>query len=460
MYLKRFYDERLAHASYLVGCQATGEAIVIDAGRDIEPYLEVAAAQGLTITHATETHIHADFLSGSRQLAERTQAVMYLSKEGGPDWQYQFASKRDVMVADGDLIKIGNLTLKVMHTPGHTPEHISFLLTDHPASDEPIGAFTGDFVFVGDVGRPDLLEKAAGVKDTMKKGAEELYDSIQRFKELPDHIQIWPAHGAGSACGKALGAVPSSVLGYEKKVNWAFRCSTKEEFVAEILDGQPEPPKYFAMMKHLNKVGPPLLDGSTPDHLGADELVRVQQQKQQLLDLRGVDAFVESHPENAIFLPSGGSLVTWAGWLMPYDTDLYLILNSENQLEEAMKGLRSIGLDQVRGYFLESDFTDQVSMQSSRRITPLLLKDSEHDRVVDVRSQKEWDAGHLEGARHIHLGYLEERLDEVPEKPILHCRSGARSLIASSLLQRAGVESVDIIGGYDELKKREVVMHE
>ena len=240
MYLKRFYDENLAHASYLVGCQASGEAVVIDAGRDVRPYLGDAEAQGLKIVAVTETHIHADFLSGSRQLAQETGAKMYLSKEGGADWQYQFASENDVMVGDGDVIKIGNLTLDVMHTPGHTPEHISFILTDHPASEKPIGAFTGDFVFVGDVGRPDLLEKAAGLKDTMKKGAVDLFHSLKRFKELPDHLQIWPAHGAGSACGKALGAVPSSVLGYEKIANWAFKITAEEEFVDAILDGQPK----------------------------------------------------------------------------------------------------------------------------------------------------------------------------------------------------------------------------
>ena len=178
MYLKRFYDENLAHASYLVGCQAGGVAIVIDAGRDIRPYLRDAESQGLKIVAATETHIHADFLSGSRQLAHETGAKLYLSNEGGPDWQYQFASENDVMVGDGDVIKIGNLTLEVMHTPGHTPEHISFVLTDHPASEKPIGAFTGDFVFVGDVGRPDLLEKAAGLKDTMKN-VREMYHSLR-----------------------------------------------------------------------------------------------------------------------------------------------------------------------------------------------------------------------------------------------------------------------------------------
>jgi hydroxyacylglutathione hydrolase len=259
MYLRRFYDEGLAHASYLVGCQASGEAIVIDPARDTAPYHEDARDQGLNITGVTETHIHADYLSGTRQLAQETGARMYLSGEGGEDWSYQFASPRDTIVRDGDLIEIGKLTLKVLHTPGHTPEHLSFLLTDHPASEQPIGIFTGDFVFVGDVGRPDLLEKAAGVAGTMEAGARRLFQSLKRISQLPDHLQIWPAHGAGSACGKGLGSVPSSVLGYEKMVNWAFRITDQEEFVREVLAGQPEAPKYFAEMKRANKVGPDTL---------------------------------------------------------------------------------------------------------------------------------------------------------------------------------------------------------
>ena len=454
MYLKRFYDENLAHASYLVGCQAGGVAIVIDAGRDIRPYLRDAAAQGLKIVGATETQIHADFLSGSRQLAHETGAKLYLSKEGGRDWQYQFASEDDVMVGDGDVIKVGNLTLEVMHTPGHTPEHISFILTDHPASEKPIGAFTGDFVFVGDVGRPDLLEKAAGLKDTMKKGAVQLFHSLKRFKQLPDHLQIWPAHGAGSACGKALGAVPSSVLGYEKIANWAFKITTEEEFVEAILDGQPEPPKYFAMMKKLNKEGPALLvAGYRPPRLESERLAGVQESG-ILLDLRGSDAFAEAHPENALFLPAGTSFVTWAGWLLSYQEDLYLLLGKESELETYFRGLGSIGLDNVRGYFLPEDL-GAVEMQSSERIEADQVE-REH-AILDVRSQKEWDEGHLQGALHIHLGYLQDRTEEVPDKPVVHCGSGTRSLIASSVLQRAGKNPVDVLGGYTALKAQKKV---
>jgi hydroxyacylglutathione hydrolase len=457
MYLKRFYDDNLAQASYLVGCQAAGVAIVIDASRDVRPYIQDAQSQGLKIVAATETHIHADYLSGSRQLAHETGAKMYLSKEGGPDWQYQFASDNDVLVGDGDVIRVGNLTLKVMHTPGHTPEHISFILTDHPATEKPIGAFTGDFVFVGDVGRPDLLEKAAGLKDTMKKGAVDLYRSIQRFKEYPDHLQIWPAHGAGSACGKALGAVPSSVLGYEKIANWAFRVDTEDEFVEAILDGQPEPPKYFAMMKKLNKEGPALLDGYEPSHLEASKLAEIQSGK-TLLDLRGTEAFAQEHPKGAIFLPTGSAFVNWAGWLLSYDEDVYFLLDDESHLEKFFRGMGSIGLDNVKGFFTESDLSSSIEMESSQRIEAEKV-DLNSPSILDVRSQKEWNDGHLDRAKHIHLGYLLDRMDEVPENPVVHCRSGLRSLIASALLQRAGKKPIDVLGGYNALRGMRVAVH-
>ena len=227
MFFRHVYEKGLAHASYVVGCQASGTAMVIDPQRDIDVYLEIASQEKLRITHILETHIHADFLSGSRELASVTGAKLYLSDEGGPEWQYAFPHEG---IKDGDTFMVGNLRIEVMHTPGHTPEHISFLLTDTPSGNHPVMMFTGDFVFVGDVGRPDLLEKAAGYSGTMVEGAKTMFNSLKRFKQLPDHIQIWPAHGAGSACGKALGAVPGSTVGYEKLVNWALKHTDKDAF--------------------------------------------------------------------------------------------------------------------------------------------------------------------------------------------------------------------------------------
>src|SRR5690606_13526761 len=223
-----------------------------DPKRDVDTYLDIAEKNNLKITHIAETHIHADYLSGTLELAALTGAQCYLSDEGGEDWQYEFPH---IGLKDGDQIPLGNLVFHVIHTPGHTPESISLLLVDAPATKEPVMLFTGDFVFVGDIGRPDLLENAAGLIGTKEAGARQMFRSLQHFLTLPDYIQVWPAHGAGSACGKALGAVPSSTVGYERIRNWALQYGANEtEFIAELLDGQPEPPRYFAMMKKLNKI--------------------------------------------------------------------------------------------------------------------------------------------------------------------------------------------------------------
>lgn len=457
MFLQRFYDDELAQASYLVGCQATGEAIVIDPARATAVYHEAAKAQGLGIVAVTETHIHADFLSGSRQLAYETGSRLYLSGEGGQDWSYLFAAANDKIVHDGDLIRIGNLSLKVLHTPGHTPEHISFLLTDHPASERPIGVFTGDFLFVGDVGRPDLLERAAGHKDTMRAGARRLFESLKKFATLPDHLQIWPGHGAGSACGKALGAVPSSVLGYEKLSNWAFKVQEEEAFVEEILSGQPEPPTYFAQMKYLNRVGPTILLADSPPPVeGLEELRQLLVRGELLIDLRGSKQFAYKHLPGSLFLPPSKGLATWAGWLLPYDAPFSVLLGDVSELPQALETLRSIGLDNLRAFYLPDALSGQ-KLVGSERISANQL-DTQNDFVLDVRSQREYTSGHLSEAHHIHLGELQRRMKELPDSLVVHCQSGQRSLIATSLLERAGKHPCDIIGGYSAIEASRVVV--
>ncbi|HIW66536.1 MAG TPA: MBL fold metallo-hydrolase, partial [Candidatus Dietzia merdigallinarum] len=217
MLLERIYDEDLAQAGYLIGCQAKGEALVVDARRDVQHYLDLAAQHGMTITGVTETHIHADYLSGTRELAVATGAQMYVSGEGGEDWQYGFDATR---LYDGDTIELGNITVQAVHTPGHTPEHISFLVTDGAFADEPGYMLTGDFVISGDVGRPDLLDEAAGGVDTRFGGAKQIFAALKKFVQLPGHVQVFPGHGSGSACGKALGALPSTSVGYESRFAW------------------------------------------------------------------------------------------------------------------------------------------------------------------------------------------------------------------------------------------------
>src|SRR5438105_1630118 len=261
MLLKYFYDKPLAHASYLIGCQKSGEALVIDPSRHVEPYLEAASAEGLRITGAAETHIHADFVCGARELADRTGATLYLSDAGPPEWKYQVPAGFTVRrLNDGDGFAIGQIRFDVLHTPGHTPEHICYLLTDAGSgANAPMGVFTGDFVFVGAIGRPDLLETAVGVAGSAEAGARQLFQSLKRFAGLPDHLQVWPAHGAGSACGKGLGAVPSSTIGYEKLFNPALQIADEQKFIDYILADTPETPPYFAVMKRLNQCSAALL---------------------------------------------------------------------------------------------------------------------------------------------------------------------------------------------------------
>lgn len=348
MFFQHIYDKSLAQASYFIGCQKAGVAAVIDAKRDVDTYLEIAQQNNMKITHILETHIHADFLAGSRELAALTGAEMYLSAEGGPDWQYEFPH---VDIKNGDIIKLGNLKIEVIHTPGHTPESISFLLTDIPSSTEPVMLFTGDFVFVGDIGRPDLLEKTAGMKGTQDIGAKQMYQSITKFDALPDYIQVWPGHGAGSACGKALGAVPSTTVGYEKIRNWAFQHKNDETgFVKYLLEDQPEPPKYFAMMKKLNKIDRPLLT-AVPQlkKLNYNELTAALAKGIKLIDARDKAAFSEGYIPGSINIQGNNSFATWAGWFLTYD-EPFILLADESQLDDLTRKLMRIGLDSIQGY--------------------------------------------------------------------------------------------------------------
>ena len=458
MLLRYFYNDKLAQASYFVGCQATGEAIVLDPARDVEPYLCTAEEQGMRIVATTETHIHADFISGARELAERTGAALLLSDEGGADWQYRYLDGyRHVLLRDQATFYVGNLRFEVMYSPGHTPEHVSFLLTDTAGADRPMGIFTGDFVFVGDVGRPDLLEKAAAQAGTAETGARQMFRSLARFKQLPDYLQLWPGHGAGSACGKALGAVPSSTVGYEKLFNWALQYEDEASFVAALLDGQPEPPRYFAMMKRLNKLGPKVLCGKPHvQHRPIQELTRLLNSGARVVDTRPAEAFAAAHVPGTINIPYGNSFVNWAGWLIDYNDPFYLI--AERHLVEQMAAdLSQIGLDDLAGYFepppVDTWSDAGLPMQSYQMATPRQIAQQilgDEVYVVDVRNQTEWDEDRLSAADHIMLGYLEDHAATLPhDKPVVvHCRTGVRSAIGASLLQAKGIPGViNMVGG-------------
>ncbi|MFY0779096.1 MBL fold metallo-hydrolase [Peribacillus simplex] len=467
MLLKYFYDEKLAQASYLVGCQATGEAIIVDPSRNIEPYIKTARAHGVRIVGVTETHIHADFLSGSQELASRLDTTLYLSDEGGPDWKYEYATGYEHrFLKNGDVFAIGNINFEVVHTPGHTPEHISLLVTDGGASTkDPLGIFTGDFVFVGDVGRPDLLEKTAGVHGSSEKMARMMYRSLQQFKNLPDYLQVWPGHGAGSACGKALGAIPSSTIGYEKRTNWALQYDNEDRFMEALLAGQPEAPPYFSKMKRLNKEGAQQIRGIAAPLTMKDSIDIVQEWTEQgiVLDTRPACEFATKHIQGSINIPYNKSFVTWAGWLLDYDLPIYL-LASNADVADIVKDLQSIGLDRVIAkmdpYIIEQAGESDSRVMKYEEVTMDMIDDAiqtESIYVLDVRSMAEWKEGHIPKANHVMLGHLQEQAHKLPhDKPILvYCKTGGRSAIAASLLQVHGFKEVQsLVGGYEEWRKQ------
>ena len=466
MLLRLLYDDQLAQASYLVGCQSTGEALVIDPTREIEKYVALANREGLKISAVTETHIHADYLSGARELAHQTGAKLYLSDEGTEDWKYEVSREAGAeLLHDEDVFWVGNISLEVMHTPGHTPEHISFILSDNRSADRPMGVFTGDFVFVGDVGRPDLLETAAGMKGTMAASASQLYQSLQRFKELPDFLQVWPGHGAGSPCGKALGAVPQSTVGYEKLFNWALNVDSEDEVVMTVLEGQPEPPTYFKEMKRLNRVGPPLLSNAPePAQLPVEQIDAEIERGATVIDLRSADVFASGHIPGTINIPYSGAYLTWAGWIVPHDRPFALIVDADN-VRQTVADFQLIGLDDIAGYWTPDVIDAWQEGSPGRELQTYGFAEVEdveaalHDgstTVIDVRGAADYAEGHLPGAEHVTMGHLPQRIADIPDdKPlIVHCQSGARSAIAAGLLQSLGRRDVrNFQGSYDAWKK-------
>lgn len=470
-FLRRFYEDSLAQTSYLLACTRTKQALVIDPNREAEQYVAAAAAEGLRITRVTETHVHADFVSGVRVLAARTGARPCLSDVGPADWKYRYASADDAQLLDhGDVIEIGDVRVQVLHTPGHTPEHVSFMTTETSKTAMPLGAFTGDFIFAGDVGRPDLLELTGIASGTMRQSAAQLFRSLRDFQRFPDHLQLWPGHGAGTPCGKSLSPIPQTTLGYERAVNWAFAINDEEEFIDRILAGQPEPPDYFARMKRINRDGPVVL-GARPEPraLDADQLRSALDEGAVVMDTRPADAFASSHIQGTINVPFGKSFLIWAGSVVPYDVPVYVITASDNSDGAAavVKKLSLIGLDHVRGYVGWDSLVGWTSpthaMKSMRQTTAAELRReirSSDPLIVDVRNSYEWAAGHIDGAENIPLAHLVARAKELdPERPVVvHCQMGGRSAVAASVLEARGFHSVtNLTGGYKawEEEKRE-----
>jgi hydroxyacylglutathione hydrolase len=453
MLLERFYDDDLAQASYLIGCQATGDAVVVDPRRDVQVYLDTAARNGMRIVAVTETHIHADYLSGTRELARATDAEIFVSGEGGVDWQYGFDATR---LHDGDVIPIGNLRLQARHTPGHTPEHLVFLVTDGALTQDPGYLLSGDFVFVGDLGRPDLLDEAAGGQDTRFQGAQDLFDSLKRvLLTLPDHVQIHPAHGSGSACGKALGAIASTTVGYERLYTWwgpYLAADDRDGLVRELLDGQPDAHAYFARMKRENRDGPavlgPLSELAAVTSEDAAELLR--DDEVILVDTRApADVRAGSVP-GALAIPATGKTAAWGAWAVDPEQEkrpLLLLVDGPEQADHVRDHLIRVGIDSYAGYLTT---LDGLETRPSATIAPDEVADIEDAFVLDVREASEYAAGHVPGATRIGAGRVLWETDRLPKDRtiISYCQSGARNIIASQALRRAGFPVIEIEGSY------------
>ena len=458
MLFKRLYDTDLAQASYLIGCQQNGTAIVVDPVRDVQRYLDLAKQEGLKIVAVTETHIHADYLSGSRELAAATGAALHLSDEGGPDWQYAFPHES---LRDGSKIRLGNITLQAVHTPGHTPEHLSFLVTDGARTPDPVIFLTGDFVFVGDLGRPDLLDEAAGGQDTRFTGAQQLFSSLKtKFLTLPDYIQVWPGHGSGSACGKALGAVESTTIGYERQFAWwadHLEDDNIEAFTNALLDGQPDAPLYYGRMKRQNRAGPALLGDIQPlQALSGQELRAALQQDVRLIDTRPRTEYQQGAVPGSLHLPAGKTFETWAGWLLDPEQQYVLFARSAQQAETLRRGLWMTGINRVTGYV--GNF-EGLTLESQEAVPVRELGDLGQSFVLDVRARSEYDAGHIPGAVQLHAGRLTQNLDRIPrDRPVVvHCQGGARSAAAVSLLRAEGFDNItDLDGGYAAFAQEQV----
>jgi hydroxyacylglutathione hydrolase len=446
MYFKQFYLGCLAQASYMIGSK--GEAAVVDPRRDVEAYLEEAEREKLTIRHVIETHLHADFVSGHRELAARTGAKIYF----GAKAQARFEC---VSVREGDEIVLGDVTLRFLETPGHTPESLSILVIDREKSETPEAVLTGDTLFIGDVGRPDLLGSKMSAQDL----AEMLYDSLhEKLLKLPDTVAVYPAHGAGSLCGRNISSETSSTIGQQRRFNYALQPMAREDFVRMMTTDLPEAPAYFSRDVRLNREGPAnLSELPDPPALAPDAVEAMRQAGAVILDTRPAAQFGTGHVPGSLNIGLGGQFASWAGSLIAPEKPIVLITEDEDHVAEARTRLARVGLENVGGYLAggllawhESGrpvaTTDQISVDELRH----RIAQGEVAQLVDVRRPGEWQAGHIAQARHVPLNQLAERAAELDRaKPVTAiCAGGYRSSIATSLLEQQGcARIVNVVGG-------------
>ncbi len=452
MLFEKFEVKGLAHYSYAVGCPGAGEIAIVDPQRDVDVYLDFARRRKVDIAYVLETHIHADFASGARELAFRTGAE-HLASGYDRDQTYQVAFPHSDLL-EGQSVRLGTVRIEPLHTPGHTPEHLSFLVFDEARSKSvPMMMLSGDFLFVGSLGRPDLLGE-----DAKLELANKMFDSVRtKIRDLPDGLEIHPGHGAGSMCGSGMGGRPESTLGFERIANPYLNPDlTREEFVSRLLGNVPPFPDYYRRMKEVNSAGPALLEG-LPGLAGLDpESFRgLTAEGAQVIDLRGQAAFGGAHIPDSFGIGFGPSLATWAAWVVSYDRPIALVPDAPEQVEPAVRALVRVGLDDVRGY-LEGGVAAWTEAGFELRQTPQIsvaqladrLSNDAALRVLDVRGRDEWRTGRIPGSVHIQGGELPKRLGELPAGPLaVVCASGYRSTVAASVLERAGVRDVVHVTG-------------
>ena len=444
MYFQQFYLTCLSHASYMLGSE--GIACVVDPQRDVSLYIDEARAQGLKIEYVIETHLHADFVSGHRELADRTGAKIYLGARAGAKFPH-------IDVQDGDEISFGRVVLRFLETPGHTIESVCIAITDLDRSDKPYAVLTGDTLFIGDVGRPDLAPDL-----TPQQLAAMLYDSLnQKLLPLGDEVEVWPAHGAGSLCGKQMRPERQSTIGKERALNYALRAKSKEEFVRLLTAELPERPGYFALDAEINRTGAPALTSVEPiAQLSADELIAKQKAGAVVLDTRPPQQFGGGHVPGAVNIPLGGQYASSAATILGLDKEILLIAEDEEHLEESRMRLARVGIERIagtlRGGMAQWAMEKRPTAEIAQVPVDELNREAGHVQIVDVRRQPEWDDGHIAGAKLLPLNKLESLIGELrPDLPVaVHCKSGYRSAIGASLIQRAGFENVvNVIGGFD-----------
>ncbi len=447
MYFKQFYLGCLAHASYLIGSE--GEVAVVDPQRDVEQYINEAEAQGLKIKYVIETHLHADFVSGHRELAARTGAQIIFGDKAGATFSH-------IAVKDGDQLQVGNVTLRILETPGHTPESISILVLDNAASDKTQKVLTGDALFIGDVGRPDLVSSRGYTAEQM---AGMLYESLHgKLLTLDDDVEVYPAHGAGSMCGRNIGKETSSTIGEQRRTNYALKPMTKEEFIRMMTVDLSEAPAYFSRDAETNRTGAAALaELPRPVELSPEEVNKLAQQGYLILDVRPAAAFGNAHVPGSINIGLSGQFASWAGSLIAVETPVVIVADDMAEVDEAVMRLARVGIENVKGYLGGGIYEwDKEGLEAARiRQMPLDELRSRLDEqcnllIVDVRRPAEYANGHVPGAVNLPLVHLERIADRLSrERPIaVVCASGYRSSAATSLLAKHGYKNLfNIVGG-------------